>query len=129
MPEFFNPDGMAPPQAAYSHGVKVKAGADLLFIAGQLGVKPNGALGEGIEEQAVWAFRNLINVVKAAGMEATDLVKVQILIRDEGWLPIVEAVNNAAFGEARPASTLLVVKSLAMPQFLIEVEGVAAKDG
>src|SRR5690606_28609574 len=128
MPTFFNPAGMAAPQAAYSHGVKVKAGAELLFIAGQLGFDPDGKLGAGIGQQAAWAFANSPRVLPAAGMGPEHLVKVQLLIKEQELLPVVEAANNRAFGAAKPASTLLVVKSLALPQFLIEVDGIAARE-
>jgi len=127
MIEFFNPDGVAPPQANYVHGVFVPAGADLLFIAGQVGTRPDGKLGSGFAEQAECPFRNVVAVLKSRGMTPADLVKVQMFLTDVANRGPMLAAMEGAFGGAKPASTLLVVKSLARPEYLIEVEGVAAR--
>lgn len=127
MTRLFNPPGMAAPQAAYSHGALVTAGSDLLFVAGQLGVKPDGLLGVGFDEQAEWAFRNVVTVLESQGMSPANLVKIQMFITEvEQRVPLQAAIKKA-FGDAKPVSTLLVVKSLARPEFLIEVEAVAAR--
>lgn len=127
MTEFFNPDGVAPPQADYSHGVFVPPGAELLFIAGQVGVRPNGAIGATFAEQAECAFRNVVTVLKSRGMTPAHLVKVQLFITDVANRAPMLAAMRTAFGGAKPASTLLVVKSLARAEYQIEVEGVAAR--
>ena len=126
MAEYFNPEGMAPPQAKYHHGVLVPTGTQTLYIAGQLGVDADGNLADGIEEQARWAFRNLATVLKSAGMGPENLVKIQIFLTDVNFRQAAHIGRAEALGEVQPASTLLVVKSLATPEFLIEVEGVAA---
>lgn len=126
MARFFNPSSVPPPQAEYHHGVLVPAGAQLLYTAGQLGFRPDGSLADGIEEQARWAFRNLVNVLREVGFEPADLIKIQLFLKEQSYLETVEAVRNEVLGDARPASTLMVVKSLAKPEFLFEVEGVAA---
>ena len=41
-PELFNPATVAPPVGANSHGGFVKANSDILFLAGQVGVRPDG---------------------------------------------------------------------------------------
>jgi enamine deaminase RidA (YjgF/YER057c/UK114 family) len=127
MIEFFNPDGVAPPQANYVHGVFVPAGADLLFIAGQVGTRPDGKVGATFAEQAECAFRNVATVLKSRGMAPADLVKVQLFLTDVANRGPLLAAMEAAFGKVKPASTLLVVKSLARPEYQIEVEAVAAR--
>jgi len=127
MLKFINPDNMAPPQAEYSYGVQIPAGAELLFISGQLGILPDGTLAEGIEAQAKWAFRNLVTVLESGGMGPKNLVKIQLFLKEQDHLGVIEEARNVALGSAEPASTLLVVKSLAMPEFLFEIEGVAAR--
>ena len=71
MAKFFNPDGMAPPQAKYHHGVLVPTGTQTLYIAGQLGVDSDGNIADGIEEQSRWAFRNLATVLESAFTRST----------------------------------------------------------
>ena len=63
--ELFNPDGVAPPRAAYTHAAFVPAGTDMLFISGQVGVRPDGTFGDGFAEQAELAFRNLVAVLES----------------------------------------------------------------
>jgi enamine deaminase RidA (YjgF/YER057c/UK114 family) len=127
MIEFFNPDGVAPPQASYVHGAFVPAGADLLFVAGQVGTRPDGTLGATFAEQAECAFRNVVTVLKSRGMTPANLVKVQLFLTEVANRGPMLAAMEAAFGGAKPTSTLLVVKSLARPEYQIEVEGVAAR--
>ena len=47
-----NQENVAEPQGLYSHIVKVSAGTELLFISGQLGIKPDGSTPPTIEGQA-----------------------------------------------------------------------------
>jgi enamine deaminase RidA (YjgF/YER057c/UK114 family) len=129
MAKYFNPAGVAPPQAEYHHGVLIPENTELLYTSGQLGIKPDGTLADGIEEQARWAFRNLVAVLEDAGMGPENLVKIQLFLKEQKYLQIVEAARNEALGSAEPASTLMVVKSLALPEFLFEVEGIAARSG
>src|SRR5688500_12770968 len=48
MVTFLNPDSLHPPGAAYSHCALVTAGSDLVFISGQIGMRPDGSLASGI---------------------------------------------------------------------------------
>lgn len=127
MLKYIKPDGMAAPQAEYSHGVLAPRDGELLFIAGQLDILPDGTLVDGINAQAEWAFRNLVTVLGSAGMEPKDLVKIQLFLKEQEYLEVVEEARNIALGSAQPASTLMVVKSLAMPDFLFDVDGVTVR--
>ena len=60
-------------------------------------------------------------------MGPENLVKIQLFLKEQEYLRVVEEARNDALGSAEPASTLMVVKSLAMPEFLVEVEGIAAR--
>lgn len=128
MAKFFNPAGIAAPQAGYHHGVLVKPNAETLYTSGQLGIKPDGSLAEGIEEQTRWALRNLVAVLEEVGMGPENLVKIRHFLTEQAYLQTVEAACVEVLGDAEPASTLVVVKSLAMPDFLYEVDGVAVRE-
>jgi enamine deaminase RidA (YjgF/YER057c/UK114 family) len=122
-----NPAASAPPVGAYSHGIEVPAGARLLFVAGQIATAPDGTLPADFAAQAEQAWRNVEAVLAASGMAVDDLVKItSFLVREED-VPAYRTVLLRHLGEARPASTLLVVKALARPDFLVEVEAVAAE--
>ena len=61
-------------------------------------------------------------------MSVADLVKVtQYLTRAED-IPAYAKVRTRFLGDARPASMLLVIPQLVRPDFLVEVEIVAAKE-
>jgi 2-iminobutanoate/2-iminopropanoate deaminase len=123
------PDSVVKPyKNRFSHGKLVPPGATWLFTAGQTGVNPEGEIGKDIEEQAEYAIRNLYNIIREGGMDSEDVVKMTIYIVDPAHLKVVVAARNRYFGEDfRPASTAVGVSALARPQYLVEVEAVAAK--
>ena len=124
-----NPDTLpAPFKNRFSHGKVVPANADWLYTAGQTGRDVDGRIGDGIEEQADFAMRNLYNIVVAAGMSSEDVIKMNIYYLDPTHLPIIVAARNHYFGEDfQPASTALGISALANPAYLVEVELVAAR--
>jgi len=73
----------------------------------------------------VWT--NLVAILASAGMGIEDVVKVVTYVIDENdFWPMAQA--RAKFlGDARPASTGVIVKALAKPDWLVEVEVIAAK--
>jgi 2-iminobutanoate/2-iminopropanoate deaminase len=126
-PEFFNPDTVAPPVGAYSHGAFVKAGSDLLYVSGQVGVAPDGTLPATLTEQAEIAFANVVRVVEAAGLTAAHIVKLNSYLVQGHAVEGFRDARRAVLGDIRPASTLVVVSQLADVKYLVEVEAVAAR--
>lgn len=126
-PEFFNPPTLAKPVGPYSHGGFVKAGSDILFIAGQVGMRPDGTLPASLEDQAEEAFANVARVLAAKGMTAANLVKTNIYLAADQPVAAVRAARGRHFGDAAPASTFIYVPQLIEPKYLIEVEGVAVR--
>ena len=127
MPRAFNPSSVAPPVGTYSHGVEVEPGARLLFGAGQVGVAEDGRVGDGSEEQARLAWRNISEVLAGAGMAIRDIVQLNMYLVNRDDVAVARAVREEALGEHRPASTLAYVQGLASPDWLIEIDFVAAK--
>ena len=112
----------------FSHGKLIPPGATWLITAGQTGVSPEGEIGKDIAAQADQAMQNLHNIIKEGGMDSQDVVKMTIYYLDPAHLPVIVAARNRYFGEDfRPASTAVGVPALARPQYLVEVEAVAAK--
>jgi enamine deaminase RidA (YjgF/YER057c/UK114 family) len=114
---------------AFSWAVRVPAGADTIYIGGQNGVGPDGAVvGPGVAEQTRQAFANLRACLEAAGAQVTDVVKWTILCVEGADLQ----EGFAAFGEfwprdaAPPAITFAFVAGLAVPGAVVEIEAVAA---
>jgi enamine deaminase RidA (YjgF/YER057c/UK114 family) len=124
-----NPDSLpAPFKNRFSHAKLVPEDAQWLYTAGQTGRDVDGRIGDGIEEQADFAMRNLHNIVADAGMSSADVIKMTIYYLDPAHLPIIVAARNRYFGaDFRPASTAIGIAALANPAYLVEVELVAAR--
>jgi len=117
----------AKPVANYKMATRMEGG-HLLYISGQVAWDANGTIvGQGdIGAQARQAFQNLRRVLQAAGGDLSQLLKITTYITKIEDFPAVAEVRSSVFPGELPASTLIVVKSLFHPDFLIEVEGVAA---
>src|SRR5713226_374029 len=88
---------------------------------------PTGPFSHGVEVQAEQCWRNVKAVLAAAGMGVENLVKCTHFLTRAEDVATYGKVRARQLGEARPASTLLVVSALARPGLLVEVEAVAAK--
>jgi enamine deaminase RidA (YjgF/YER057c/UK114 family) len=126
-PEFFNPPTVHAPVALYSHGGLVKAGSDILYVAGQVGTRPDGTLPATIGEQADEAFANVVRVLQAKGMTAANLVKLNIYAVMGQPVDQVRAARHRHLGDHRPASTFVYIPQLVDAKYLIEIEAVAAR--
>jgi 2-iminobutanoate/2-iminopropanoate deaminase len=122
-----NPPTVAP-GTGYSHGIELPPQARLLYLAGQLGITADGKMAADIKSQAEQAWRNLGNVLEAAGMGYQNLVKVTHFLTRREDIPVYREVRAKFLGAHAPASTLLVISALARADALIEVEAVAAKE-
>jgi enamine deaminase RidA (YjgF/YER057c/UK114 family) len=123
------PKGLAP-GAGYSHVVVASPGK-LAFIAGQVANNAQGQLvGRGdLKAQTEQVFENLKLALAAAGASFEHVVKLTFLVKDHKpeYLAIIREVRNRYVNTAAPpASTLAGVSALFLPDYLIEVEAVAA---
>jgi enamine deaminase RidA (YjgF/YER057c/UK114 family) len=120
------PDTVAAPFGAYSHAVEVPEGSRLLYISGEVGVLPDGTVPDGIEAQAEACWRNIGAILADAGMAIEDLVKITTyLVRPED-IAAAGAARTKHVGDVRPGSATLIVSRLVRPEWLIEIEAVAA---
>jgi enamine deaminase RidA (YjgF/YER057c/UK114 family) len=117
----------AKPVANYKMATRRESG-QLLYISGQVAWDTNGNIvGKGdVRTQARQVFQNLRQVLQAAGGDLKDLMKITTYITKIEDFPAVAEARSEAFPAELPASTLIVVKSLFHPDFLLEVEGIAA---
>ncbi len=125
MHQRITPSTVAAPAGAYSHGITTHGPGTCLHVAGQIGMTQDGRLLEGFEAQADQAWKNLVAVLEAAGMDVSHLVKVTTYLTRTADLPRLNAVRSMYLGTARPASTLVVVAALANPGWYFEVEATA----
>ena len=117
----------AKPVANYKMATRLEGGR-LLYISGQVAWDASGNIvGKGdVGAQARQTYENLRGVLQAAGGDLSSLMKITTYITRIEDFPAVAKARSSVFSGELPASTLIVVKSLFHPDFLIEVEGVAA---
>lgn len=123
----YNPSTIAPPAGRYTHGIEVPAGARWLYVSGQVGRAPDGGTPDTIGGQTENCFRNIAAILAEAGMSFADVVKFTILLTRDSDIAGFREARDRVIGDARPASTLLVVSRLAQPEWLVEIEATAAK--
>ncbi|KEF94982.1 hypothetical protein K883_05167 [Mycobacterium sp. TKK-01-0059] len=118
------PEGLAPPPAdVFSHAV---IAGDTVYASGQIGIDPSGLLLDGFHAQATQAFENLQVVLRAAGAELTDVVKIQVLVAEPHDVPAYAKLRQKYLPQ-RPASSLYAVKAFAMPGLLVELDATAIR--
>lgn len=124
-----SPDTIASPFSQYSHGVQAPASARWLHVSGQVGNRPDGGIPEGVGAQTARAFDNIKAILGDAGMDMNDVVKVTVYLTcdDAEAISAYREARDEAQGDALPASTLVVVTALAHPDWLVEIEAVAAR--
>ena len=123
-----NPDAIRAPFARYSHGMAVPAGSRLVFCSGQLGANPDDSIPAGVEAQAERCFANIKAILGSAGMTMGDVVRVNAFVTAREHMKGYMAVRDRHVGDPPPASTLVIVSGFTRPEFLVEVEVVAAKN-
>ena len=126
MVKLYNPPDIAPPFSSYSHGAEASGNSRWLHVSGQVGITADGTVVEGFEGQATQAWKNIRAILADAGMETTDIVKVNVFLTDSSQVPASRTSRDAALDGARPASTLFIVAGLAHPDWLVEIEVIAA---
>lgn len=117
--------GLAPSLGPYAQ--VVVAGLDV-YIAGQGPVSAKGeTVGQGdFPEQARQVYRNLGAALDAAGCKWTGVLKMTVYLTDMGDLPEASRVRREVIPpDCLPTSTVVEVRRLADPDWMIEVEAVA----
>lgn len=121
-----NPSRIHPPFAPYSHGMAVPEGQRLVFCSGQLGIGADRHVPSDCAGQARLAFDNIAAVLEEAGMGLANVVRINAFVSGREHLADYMAVRNGLFAEPFPASTLMIVSGFARPEFVVEIEVIAA---
>jgi len=119
--------GIAEHVGRYADAVESPAGSRWLYTAGTPGMRADGTLPDDISGQTELAWSNIMTALDKAGMTAADIVKMTHYLVNPADLAACVAVRSRVLGELRPASMLMVVAALPRPDFLVEVEVVAAR--
>jgi enamine deaminase RidA (YjgF/YER057c/UK114 family) len=121
-----NPATVHAPAGGYSMGLELKQHRRLLFVSGQVPEASDGAVPEGFEAQCEQAWRNVIEVLAAAGLGVGNLVKVTTFLTDRKQVVPNRTIRRAMLGEHQPALTVVIVETVDS-KWLLEIEAVAAE--
>jgi enamine deaminase RidA (YjgF/YER057c/UK114 family) len=130
--EYINPEGTAPAQGLYSHIGRAGPGS-LMFIAGQLSVNQAGEIigANDFEAQYRQVFSNMRDVLDGVGLSFRNVVKFTTIFTRAQDIELFMRLRAESFpamfrGDVFPPNTILVVRRLVKPEFLLEVEAIAA---
>lgn len=107
----------------YSQGTAL---GDLVFLSGQLGFDPTGALPQGAEAQARCAMENIGAILQSQGMGYENILKTTIFLTDLGQFGPVNEVYASFFSGDYPARSCVQVAALPKGG-VVEIEVIAAK--
>jgi reactive intermediate/imine deaminase len=115
-------DGLNEPISHYTDAVRF---GNLLFVSGVAPLDSEGRVSsDDVVVQSQQVFENLARILDAAGATFGDVLKVTVFLTDVRDRSKINSVRQKYFGTARPASTLIGVKELAIPGMKIEIEAV-----
>ena len=123
----FSPSGLKAPFGRYHHAVELPNPERWLVLSGQLGIRGDGSVPEDAGEQAALAFAAIDACLVEAGMGRGDVVKLTVYLTEAGDRTAYMRVRDGWVADPPPASTLVVVKALALPAFKVEIEVIAAR--
>lgn len=121
-----NPPSVHAPAGGYSMGLELGQHRRLLFISGQVPETSDGSIPEGFEAQCEQAWRNVIDVLAAAGLDVTHLVKVTTFLTDLSQVVANRAVRRKMLGGNEPALTVMIAETVDS-KWLLEIEAIAAE--
>ena len=109
----------------YSQAVKVNG---FLFISGQIPLDPSTMeLVEGIENQINQVFENINQILKASGMDFSNVVKLSVLLEDLSHFEKVNEIMASIFSKPYPARAAYEVSKLPKGSS-VEIETIAFKE-
>lgn len=108
----------------YSRAVRV---GDVVEVAGTVASGPDGAVvgKNDVYAQTKYIYTKIEDVLKRAGAEMKDVVRVRLFVTDiSRWLEYGRA-HSEFFKEIKPCNSMIEVKALIEPDYLIEIEATA----
>ena len=117
---------MVPGQLApVSHYCHVVRAGNLIWVSGAIGVAADGSVPDDVGRQAELAVASIDACLTAAGAGAEHVVKVNVYLTDINDRGKINPARQRYFGAHRPASTLVGVTALVLPNAKVEIEATA----
>ena len=126
MTTFVNPPDVHTP-TGYSHTAVVPAGTELVFLSGQVGIRPDGTTPSTLEEQSEQMFNNIAALLRVHGLDQSSIIKLTLFVVAGQDIRTVRTARVKLLGAHKPTSTAVFVSQLVDPALLVECEAIAAK--
>lgn len=97
-----------------------------MLTSGQLGVGPNERVPADCEAQAELCFANIAAILAEDGMTLANVVRLNAYVTGREHLQAYMRARDRQFPGTPPASTLIIVSGFARPEFVVEIEAIAA---
>ena len=110
---------------SYAQGALVTDARRILFISGQVPETPDGTVPGDFEAQCRLAWRNVLTVLKDAGMSERNLVKVTVFLADRRDREANARIRHEVLGDHSPALTIIIT-GIYDEAWLLEIEAIAA---
>ncbi|GGS38982.1 RidA family protein [Actinokineospora fastidiosa] len=118
-------DGIYPATPDYVHAMEVRGAERLLFIAGTMGLDPQGTPGTTLAAQLDLVWANIRRILAAADMTVANVVRVTSYLRDASYAEANAAARTEAL-EGRVVPTTAIVAQTLSEGWLVEIEVIAA---
>ena len=113
------------PKVGISRAIRV---GDRVLVSGTAPIWPDGSCDPDPEAQARRCFEIIAAALEEAGSRVDEVARTRIFLTDAADGDAVARAHVAAFGAARPASTMIVVQGFLDPRWKVEIEAEAIVD-
>jgi 2-iminobutanoate/2-iminopropanoate deaminase len=112
---------------AYSPAVVIEGTAKTIWLAGHTGAAGDAgqSLAGDFDAQCRQTFRNIEKTLAEAGARLSDLVTMTVFLIDARYTTQMTELRTEIFGKDFPASAAITVAGFALPEMMIEIQGVA----
>jgi enamine deaminase RidA (YjgF/YER057c/UK114 family) len=114
----------SPYESRYGFCRAVRAG-DRIVVSGTVAIWPDGSCDPDAGAQAARCLEIIETAITELGGTLADVVRTRMMIVDRADQDAVGRAHRAAFGEAPPASTMVVVAGLLHERWKVEIEAEA----
>jgi enamine deaminase RidA (YjgF/YER057c/UK114 family) len=109
----------------YAHAIEVRGAERLLFVAGTMGLRPDGTPGADLAEQLELVWANIRRILASADMTVDNIVRLTSYLTDPSFADVNGQVRVAALGGRVIPTTAIVVQTVG-EGWLVEIEVIAA---
>lgn len=114
------------PKIGFSRAVRT---GDRVVVAGTAPIWPDGSVDADPEVQARRCLEIMLAALAEAGGRPADVIRTRMYLTDAAHADAVGRAHGEVFGDIRPAATMVVVKELLDPRWVVEMELEAAIGG